>query len=209
MKDAAMPPALDTAPTRPLFEAALAAARDWHAALPEARTFCDWPDDLTWRDMPAAPLPASDLMVTHPGTSAEPAQALLSALQALAPHLDWRHTYTAEEVGQHFLDHYGWFELAGPEGHFLTGKARITVGYWGPGLNYARHQHEPEELYTIVSGSAVFHADGEADVTLGSGGTRFHGSNQPHAMTTRGEPLLALVFWRGAGLADPPRMTVA
>ena len=175
--------------------------------MPAARDFCDWPERLIWRDHPAHLLPAADLMTTDPGKTSAASTPLLAALQALAAHLEWRHTYSEAEVGRHFLDRYGWFELAGPEGHFVTQDIRITVGYWGPGLHYARHQHTPEELYTVIAGSAIFHSDGEADATLGPGGVRYHASNQPHAMTTTDQPLLALVFWRGVGLADPPRMT--
>lgn len=187
--------------------AALDAARDWHANLPEARAFCDWPDDLVWADLPPHPLPSAAHVLSNPGASGAGSDALLQALQAVVGDVEWRHTYTAEEVGQTFLDHFCWCELAGPEGHFLTDQARITVGYWGPGLFYPRHQHQPEELYTIVSGRALFHADGEADIWLAPGETRLHLSNQPHAMTTEADPVLTLVFWRGDGLANPPAIT--
>lgn len=188
--------------------AALEAARDWHASLPAARDFCDWPDDLIWADRAAHRLPSAMHLLSNPGAPGAGSAPLMEALQAVIDDVEWRHSYTAEEVGQHFLDHFCWFELAGPEGHFLTDQARITVGYWGPGLFYPRHQHAPEELYTVVSGRALFHADGEADARLGPGDTRLHLSNQPHAMTTGDDPVLTLVLWRGAGLADPPRLTL-
>lgn len=195
-------------PASTLFDAVLEAARRWHAALPEAAAFCDWPDDLAWQGRPAHLLPVARLLRSHSGAASMASAPLLAALQAVAPHCEWRHTYTADEVGQRFLDTYGWFELAGPEGHFVTHKARITVGYWGAGLYYPRHQHGPEELYTVVSGGATFHADSKKDATLGPGGTCYHARNQPHAMTTSNTPVLTLVFWRGVGLAATPRMSV-
>ncbi|MEM8776373.1 MAG: dimethylsulfonioproprionate lyase family protein [Pseudomonadota bacterium] len=190
-----------------LFKTALAEAKAWHASLPQASQFCDWPSDIHFEPRPAHLLAATELISERPGYTPAASKPLLSALQALAPHLEWRHTYTADQVGQHFLDHYGWFELAGPEGHFITRQTRITGAYWGPGLHYGRHQHEPEELYTVVSGGGVFHVDNREDQWLGPGESRYHASNQPHAMTMKDEPIVTLVFWRGRGLADPPRMT--
>lgn len=192
---------------RSLFDAALAAARDWHAGLPAAHAFCDWPQHLHYRERAPRHLPACDLITSAPGQTSNRSARLVEALQAVAPHLEWRLTYTADEVGQHFLDNYGWFELAGPDGHFITDEARITVGYWGPGLEYGRHHHRAEELYTVVAGQAVFKADGEADREIGPEGTRLHASDQSHAMTTTDSPILTLVFWRGAGLSDMPAMS--
>ncbi|MEO1139268.1 MAG: dimethylsulfonioproprionate lyase family protein [Pseudomonadota bacterium] len=193
---------------RALFDAALAATKDWHAALPQAAAFCDWPTDLAYTERAPHMLSAANRIQTTPGTPNSASAPLLAALQALAPHLEWRHTYSADEVGHHFLDHFGWFELAGPTGHFVTRRTRITVGYWGAGLHYGRHHHTAEELYTVVAGHGTFHLDGAPDLNLLPGDTRFHASDQPHALTTTDSPILTLVFWRGDGLADPPRLTL-
>ena len=192
---------------RALFDAALDAARDWHATLPAARSFCDWPGDLIWQDKPAHSLPSAALVASDPGAASPASAPFLDALQALVPHAEWRHGYTADEVGQTFLDRFCWFELAGPHGHFISHQARLTIGYWGRDLFYPRHHHEPEELYTVVAGQALFHVDGEPDSTLSPGGTRLHAPNQPHALTTTDHPVLTFVFWRGAGLGEPPRLT--
>jgi mannose-6-phosphate isomerase-like protein (cupin superfamily) len=186
--------------------ALLQTTRAWHAALSEAVSFSPWPDDAGWQARAPRALPASDLIRRNPGTPNARSTALLGDLQAAAAFAEWRQSYGAEDLGQHFLDHSGWFELAGPEGHFVTRKARITVGYWGPGLFYPRHQNASAELYTIVSGRATFHADGVADADLGPGQTRFHAPNQPHAMTTQDHPVLAVVFWRGERLEEAPRL---
>jgi mannose-6-phosphate isomerase-like protein (cupin superfamily) len=187
--------------------AALETTRAWHAALPATAAFCDWPDDLVWADRPAVQGEAGSQVILAPGSTNEAARPMLAALQSIAQDVEWRLTYTATEVGQHFLDHFGWFELAGPEGHFTSSQARITVGYWGAGLEYPRHNHAAEELYTVVSGEARFMADGQPDLTLRAGDTRYHASDQPHAMITDASPILTLVLWRGAGLADPPRIS--
>lgn len=194
---------------RALFDTALAAARDWRAACPVQCDFAPWPDDLVYVPRAPAQVPGLAHLIADPGAAPEAARPLRDALLAIAPFAEWRLSYTEDEVGADFLRRFGWFELAGPEGHFHTLRTRITVGYWGPGLFYPRHQHEPEELYTVVSGRALFHADGEADRALAPGQTRLHRASQPHALTTTDSPVLTLVFWRGAGLAHPPRISAA
>lgn len=191
---------------RALFDAALAAARDWHASVPEIAGFCDWPPDLAYQARPAVARPVIAHLESNPGAASPGSTPLRDALVALAHHVEWRRTYTEAEVGHDVLQRYGWFELAGPDGHFHTRQTRMTVGYWGPHINYDRHQHTAEELYSVVSGRATFLADGEVPRTLGPGQTRLHRSNQPHAMTSADHPVLTFVLWRGKGLSDPPRM---
>lgn len=198
---------------RELFEQALAAARAFHAVMPEVQAFQAWPDDITWAGREGSPVPGAALVATDPGpvTATGPAaaetRALQQAISALAPHAEWRLTYTEEEVGADFLQRFGWFELVGPDGHFHSRQTRMTIGYWGPGLYYPWHEHEPEELYCILSGGGLFEAEAEAPMRLTSGATRLHKSLQPHALTTEDQPILCFVLWRGEGLADDPRMS--
>lgn len=199
--------------SRALFDHALEAARAYHEALPEAAKFVDWPNDVTWADLSGRQVPGAALMQSDPGFAAEgiaaetEVRALQEAIVALAPHVEWRLTYTEEEVGRDFLERFGWFELVGPTGHFHSHQCRMTIGYWGPELDYPWHQHAPEELYTILSGSADFMAEGEEDRCLLPGDTKMHRANQPHAMITKDHPILCFVFWRGDGLADDPAMS--
>ena len=197
---------------RELFEQALAAARAFHAVMPEVQAFQAWPDDITWAGREGSPVPGAALVATDPGpvTATGPAaaetRALQQAISALAPNAEWRLTYTEEEVGADFLQRFGWFELVGPEGHYRSDEIRAYVAYWGENLYYPWHLHEAEELYYILAGEALFEAEGDAPVTLRPGDIRIHRSNQPHQMTTGASPVLALVLWRGAGLSGVPRM---
>ncbi len=187
--------------------ALLDTARDWHHSLAALSTFVDWPQDLTFAERPAHSLPVISHLTARPGEASDASQPLRDAIVAAAPYLEWRHTYTEEEVGRDFLDRFGWFELAGPDGHFLTNQTRMTVGFWGANLHYDWHQHEPEELYSVVSGRGSFMVENQDTLELTPEGTRLHLSNQPHALTTKNSPILTFVLWRGAGLADPPRMS--
>jgi mannose-6-phosphate isomerase-like protein (cupin superfamily) len=194
-----------SAAARTALDTALAAARACHEDIPELSAFVDWPADLRASPRPARHLPAGDQL-----QGAEPSigtRRLRDALIDIAPFVEWRHTYTEAEVGAHFLDHYGWFELAGHTGHFHSETARITVAFWGPGLYYGWHHHRAEELYLVVAGHAMFETPGTALHELGPGQTQFHASNEPHSMTTTDSAILTLVLWRGEGLADDPAMT--
>ena len=169
---------------RAALERLLAAARDWHAALPHI-----------------------PLMLANPGATTPASAPICATLLAAAPHVEWRHTYSETEVGRDFLNAFGWFELAGPDGHFITRQTRMTVGFWGPGLHYDWHQHPAEEIYSVVAGAGRFALDGAPDQMLGAGETRFHPGETRHALTTTDQPVLTFVLWRGDGLADDPRMS--
>ena len=190
---------------------ALAFARAYHAATllvasnPALMAFAGWPF--------AAPVPRA----AHPVSAArilrdwacgasDVTVNLHEAVRGIADYADWRQTYTEEKVGADFLNRYGYFELVGPGGHFHSDTVRAYIAYWGDGLYYPWHLHEAEELYCIIAGHALFEAEGLPPQVLGPGDIRVHASNQPHAMTTTDSPVLALVLWRGAGLAGFPRM---
>lgn len=193
--------------TSALFDTALEAARAFHGSVPALAEFAPWPDDLRWAGRVANMVPGAELMQRDPGAANDLTRPLQDAFRALAPHIEWRLTYTEDEVGRDFLNRFGWFELAGPEGHFLSDQVRLTVGYWGRDLYYPWHQHGPEELYSVVSGGALFELHGGSPRALGPGDTRLHPPNSPHAMTTTDEPILTFVMWRGEGLDEPPRMS--
>nr|WP_246455904.1 dimethylsulfonioproprionate lyase family protein [Sulfitobacter aestuariivivens] len=131
---------------------------------------------------------------------------VIKALRRAAPELEWRQTYSKEDVGARFLDTYGYIELFGPTGHFRSAKLRGYIGYWGPDLTYDWHAHEAEELYFTLAGCAVFSAKGATNVMVRPGEARAHESDQPHLMITLDQPYLAYVLWRGNGLEGLPRM---
>lgn len=138
-----------------------------------------------------------------------PRDVFTAAVLAAASQVHWQLTYTEDEVGADFLARYGWFELAGPGGHFRTDSMRAYVAYWGRGLAYGWHEHEAEELYFIAAGSALFRSDAQGDALLTPGDTRLHAGYEKHAMTTTDAPILTLVLWRGVGLGGAPMMSPA
>ena len=61
---------------------------------------------------------------------------------------------------------------------------------------YTWHNHEAEELYFVLSGSAQFESKYDESKILIPLMTRFHKSFQPHSLTTYNEKCLSLVVWR-------------
>ena len=193
-------------PRRAVFDRLLAALRCLYDECEAMQAFAPWPGDLEWVEREPANLPVASHVGDWPETGSDTAATVHRAMSEAAANAEWRLTYTEEEVGAHFLENYGYFELFGPDGHYRTRESRAFVAYWGPGLFYDWHHHEAEELYVIVSGSGHFHLDGATDAVLKRGDTRLHGSWQKHAMTTGEEPILTFVLWRGAGLEGLPKM---
>ncbi|MDC0481676.1 dimethylsulfonioproprionate lyase family protein, partial [Candidatus Pelagibacter sp.] len=117
-------------------------------------------------------------------------------IKQLSPYVNWKQTYEEKDVGKAFLEKYGYFELFGPTGHFLTNKMSLFVFFVDAESYYTWHNHEAEELYFVLSGSAKFESKSDESNTLIPLKTRFHKSFQPHSLTTYHEKCLALVIWR-------------
>ncbi len=74
--------------------------------------------------------------------------SLIRAIYNARLNLKWQQSYTAEDgFDEYYLNHYGWFNLISPDGPFNSEKIRISFAYWGAGLDYKEHWHEPEETY--------------------------------------------------------------
>lgn len=148
------------------------------------------PHRLAVTNRPAALLPRAG-----PATA-----GLCRAIAAAAPHLDWRQSYTRAEVGAHYLENYGWFNIVSPEGPYLSDRIRVSVGYWERGLSYPQHRHPPEEIYCVLAGGARFESEGRAPVAAGPGALIRHAPDQRHGFSMQDTPLLAIAFWKGPDL---------
>lgn len=186
------------------FEEARDAARALIEGVPALATFAPWPADAVLRAGAPVSVPARAQFLADKSEVAPDATRFLAAARAVAHDVEWRRSYTGEQVGEAMVERYGWFELVGPRGHFHSAQGRVFLAYFGPGLRYPWHWHEAEEIYYVVAGGAEFEAEGRAPRHLGPGDACVHLSNQPHAMTTHDVPLITLALWRGAGLAGYP-----
>jgi hypothetical protein len=113
------------------------------------------------------------------------------------------------QVGGRFLDNYGWAELLRPGE--TTGAIQISCGVLvlGPNTFYPPHRHEAEEIYLPLAGTAEWQ-QGEPDAASwrrrSPGSLIHHSSEEPHAMRTGEEPLLAMYLWRSADLRRGARL---
>ncbi len=123
-------------------------------------------------------------------------KGLVNALAAVSDALHWQQTYSKDDMGQRFLDRYGWFMLVGPNAPVMSGALLSGVLLLGPDVEYPVHKHAAEEIYVTLSGNASWKI-GEADWHLKAAGSIIHNPPwQAHAMRTdQGEPLLVAFLW--------------
>jgi quercetin dioxygenase-like cupin family protein len=160
----------------------------------------DWPVTGERRPVVPSAIPVLSLLpkikTEAPGFSHE----LVNDIVRAAPSMAWRQTYTVADVGAAFLQNYGWSEIVGTSGP-LPGE-HVACGFLilGPGTHYPLHQHEAEEIYIPLSGTASWLQGDGAWQKLAPGTVIHHSSNEPHAMRTGKQPMLGLYLWRSTDL---------
>ncbi len=175
----------------------------------------EWPQRLPARARPASSLAVLrwlTVLAAEPGdggsrdASAECCAALALNLVAAAAALEWRQTYTSRDLGEEFLQNYGWCELFGLHGPLLS--ERLACGFLllGPRTLYPRHRHAAEEIYLPLCGAAAWQQGDGVWRERAIGTPIHHASLEPHAMRTADAPLLALYLWRGAELSESARL---
>ncbi|MGB7206588.1 MAG: dimethylsulfonioproprionate lyase family protein [Anderseniella sp.] len=101
------------------------------------------------------------------------------------------------EMPDTFVGKFDVVRLAGPTG--MVHNTEIAFGFYLQQADaaYPSHWHEAVEDYLVVSGTGLWQTDDDAFHPRPPGSYIQHASNQPHAMTTQSEPLLAMWFWQG------------
>lgn len=178
-----------------LYNNLLREARTAYTAHAGMMNFAPFPDDI--RRQPLEPFHCSCADFLRGDTSQPPEQysALHQAIVAAGPAALWRETYKNTDIDVDFMNRFGCYCIIGEGGPFISDALRLYIVYMPDRLYYPWHHHPAEEIYLVVSGSAVFKAAGQADKTLYPGDTAFHQSNQPHATETLASPVLCLVAW--------------
>ncbi len=177
---------------------------------PELAPFlADWPPVYSRREIATARLPVLRWLPELAAGAAPFGADLVAAVCGAAPLLDWRQTYTAQDLSPAFLDDYGWSEIVGSVGPIQSD--RIACGFLilGPATYYPSHRHAAEELYVPLSGTAAWQQGDTAWQEQAPGTPIHHRSEQPHAMRTGTSPLLALYVWRGANRGQKARLDVS
>jgi len=88
-------------------------------------------------------------------------------------------------------------QIVGPEGLIKDDSFRMGVYFQAPEVVYPSHWHDAEEVYFVLSGTALWQKDKGRFAEQSPQTFIHHRSSQPHAMRTQKEPLLALWAWVG------------
>lgn len=130
---------------------------------------------------------------------------LRGLLARFAPQARWQVTETYRgHFEDSFFDNEAWCEMIGPDGLIACEDVRVGLLIMGPGLTYPPHRHPATEWYHVLSGTGQWAQGSRPAQPRTPPAALFHRSDEPHAMTTHQEPVLALWNWVGA-LTTPPQ----
>jgi quercetin dioxygenase-like cupin family protein len=135
-----------------------------------------------------------------------PTAALIQEFWRAAPTLSWHQTYQQPAVPAQFLANYGYTELAGLSGPIPSQHLACGFLLLGPKTSYPRHRHEAEEIYIPLAGSAQWQHGTNPWQEEVPGTVIHHVSDEPHAMRTGEQPMLALYLWRSNDLNQKSRL---
>ena len=172
-------------------------ARTLHSAVSDLSTFCPFPEVEHLAGFTEQVDPLCNVMISDTSLDYSPFPGFRDACLALGPHALWRGTYRDTAIGEALHAHFGTFEVLGRDTALQTNTMRGFMIYQRPGYHYPLHHHPAEELYLVIAGAAQFEVEGAPSRWLIPGQTAYHASNLPHALTTKDQPILAYVLWRG------------
>jgi len=118
------------------------------------------------------------------------------ALADLREPLPWHYHYPQRDDAPDLAARIGFAELIGPRGPLAAPNSRVGFTLMAPHTFYPLHNHPAVELYLVIAGTAEWIAP-PLQRLVPPGELILHPSNQPHAMRTMQEPLLALYAWSG------------
>ena len=136
-------------------------------------------------------------------------QLVVGLLAAKRHDLRWGQTYTTADFGENFIDSYGWTELIGTRGHFVSEVVAAGFLILGPDITYPDHHHVAEELYLPLTGGTEWRKGEGAFIVREAGAIIHHPSDVSHAMRTGAEPLVAFYLWRDGPLAQKSTIVAA
>ena len=162
----------------------------------------NWGSD--WRAVPARHLPAAETLgATLDLTTAE-TRPLVALFEAEKATRKWEQSYTKADdvVGEDMLSGYGFAEVIGKLGPFVSTKVRSGIGVWGRGIDYPPHQHAAEEVYIVLAGSAEFMLDGGPYERRRAGDVVHVSSMRRHGFRTTEDPLTVFYIWQAGDLRE-------
>jgi len=167
----------------------------------------NWPAPVCkMRSVSPRSLPILSWMPVAVKAAGKQTELVVNRLAALADHLYWGQTYSAQDFGAGFLEKYGWTEFIGLRGPIASDRIACGFLFLGPQIEYPRHSHEAEEVYVPLTGQTLWQRGDQDWAYRAPGLPIYHASWVPHAMRTETVPLLALYLWRGGNLVQKSRI---
>ena len=164
----------------------------------------DFDADMRPRRLAPRGLPVTGYLAAADGSPDSPEAALVDTLAGAADELHFGQTYGSGDFGVDFLARYGWVELFGTRGHFVSDVLAGGFLLLGPGILYPDHHHIAEEIYVPLTPGSLWSRDGGGFEARKAGEIIHHPSGIRHAMQTTDRPLVALYLWRGGLLVQKP-----
>jgi mannose-6-phosphate isomerase-like protein (cupin superfamily) len=162
----------------------------------------DWGD--TWQDVGEAYLPAAELLTSSLATTSTRTHDLLSLFEQYKHRLFWEQSYRKADgvVSDALLAAYGFAEIIGNHGPFISDRIRCGIAAWGPGIVYPRHQHDAEEIYMLLAGSAEYSVGDTTESYHGAGDVVFVKSMTIHGFRTTDKALVVCYLWQAGDLRE-------
>lgn len=194
-------------------------SRDDHRLLVAIQEFVAiWPaaeidpfrDDIAnWGETPAEVmphhLPAADTLAGCEPHANDATRDLLALMIETRATRHWEQSYSKADgvVSDAMLADYGFAEVIGKRGPFVSDRVRSGIGLYGPNIHYPPHRHAAEEVYLPLAGEAVFEMDGVAEpAPRGPGDAVLMPSNRVHGFRTGDLPFAVFYIWRAGDLRE-------
>lgn len=123
---------------------------------------------------------------------------LADEIAPFAARLPWKLGDGEVSMPEGFAGRYRFCEIVGPNGLAAHQTIRFGAYLQFAETFYPMHNHEAEEIYLPISGTARWWRDDVAGEHVAPGTLIRHAPWERHATQTTGAPLLALWGWTGA-----------
>ena len=95
----------------------------------ELSDFVKFPDNLILKNIKSKKVPITNRLLNWKNNINTNHKDVHLAISALSPYAKWEQGYDEKDVGNDFLNKYGFFELIGPTGHYETSEMALYVNF--------------------------------------------------------------------------------
>lgn len=162
----------------------------------------NWGTD--WRDVAPTHLPASDILARCLDRTIAETRDLTNHFVRERGSRHWEQSYTSTDaaVGQDMRSGYGFAEIIGKRGPFVSNRIRAGIVVFAGGIDYPPHRHKAEEIYMILAGRADFQLGLDAPIRHEAGDLIHVPSCLVHGLRMTDDPLVVFYLWKDGDLRE-------